>query len=211
MILNNYFWYFQSVLSHKICDEIIQTAKNKKKMMGLTEEQEEIIKKNKKLNKKNIKQLHKTRNSNIVWLNDQWIYKAIHPYIHVANKNAGWNYDWDWSESCQFTTYKKNQFYDWHSDLSGKVYKSPDLNFNGKTRKLSVTCSLSDPNDYEGGELEFDFRNNKNGKPVIHTCKEILPKGSIVVFPSYLWHRVRPITKGTRHSLVIWNLGYPFR
>ena len=47
MILNNYFWYFQSVLSHKICDEIIQTAKNKKKMMGLTEEQEEIIKKNK--------------------------------------------------------------------------------------------------------------------------------------------------------------------
>ena len=43
------------------------------------------------------------------------------------------------------------------------------------------------------------------------TVKEILPKGSIVVFPSFVWHRVQPVTKGTRYSLVIWNLGYPFK
>jgi len=41
--------------------------------------------------------------------------------------------------------------------------------------------------------------------------KEILPKGSIVVFPSFVWHRVQPVTKGTRYSLVVWNLGYPFK
>jgi predicted 2-oxoglutarate/Fe(II)-dependent dioxygenase YbiX len=44
-----------------------------------------------------------------------------------------------------------------------------------------------------------------------HICKEILPKGSIVVFPSHVWHRVKPITSGERKSLVIWNLGKPFK
>ena len=42
-------------------------------------------------------------------------------------------------------------------------------------------------------------------------CKEILPKGSIIVFPSFVWHRVKPVTEGTRYSLVIWNLGLPFK
>ena len=78
-----------------------------------------------------------------------------------------------------------------------------------KIRKLSVTVSLTDPKEYKGGELEFDFRNQD--KSNIRTCTEILPKGSLVVFPSFVWHRVKPVTKGVRHSLVIWNLGYPFR
>jgi predicted 2-oxoglutarate/Fe(II)-dependent dioxygenase YbiX len=42
-------------------------------------------------------------------------------------------------------------------------------------------------------------------------CKEILPKGSIIIFPSFVWHRVKPVTKGARYSLVVWNLGYPFK
>ena len=42
-------------------------------------------------------------------------------------------------------------------------------------------------------------------------AKQILPKGSIVVFPSFVWHRVKPITKGSRYSLVVWNLGDPFK
>ena len=79
-------------------------------------------------------------------------------------------------------------------------------------RKLSVTVSLSNPEDYEGGLLEFDLRNideiNTNN---IIKCKEILPKGSIVVFPSYTWHRVSPVTSGTRLSLVQWNLGPGFK
>ena len=79
-------------------------------------------------------------------------------------------------------------------------------------RKLSVTVSLSDPEDYEGGVLEFDLRNTGqiNTSEIIK-CKEILPKGSIVVFPSYTWHRVSPVTKGTRLSLVQWNLGPGFK
>jgi PKHD-type hydroxylase len=48
-------------------------------------------------------------------------------------------------------------------------------------------------------------------KPTVRKCAEIAPRGSIVVFPSHVWHRVKPVTKGTRYSLVIWNLGYPFK
>ena len=170
---------------------------------------------NKKLNQKQIKDLKKKRNSNIVWMNDRWIYKEIHPYVHQANANAGWNFNWDHSENCQFTKYEKGQFYDWHCDSWDKPYfnqNNPQDPTNGKIRKLSVTLSLSDPKDYKGGELEFDFRNmDPDKKRHLYKCKEILPKGSLVVFPSFVWHRVCPVKKGSRYSLVIWNLGYPFQ
>jgi len=78
--------------------------------------------------------------------------------------------------------------------------------------RLSVTVTLSDPKDYKGGELEFDFRNqDPDKKPNIKKCTEILPKGSLVVFPGFVWHRVCPVKKGSRHSLVIWNLGWPYK
>ena len=147
-------------------------------------------------------------------MNDRWIYKEIQPYINTANQSAGWNFEWDFSESCQFTKYQKGQYYDWHCDSWDRPYIRENANdpSHGKIRKLSVTVTLSDPKDYKGGELEFDFRqNDPDKKRQIRKCKEILPKGSLVVFPSFVWHRVCPVTKGERNSLVIWNLGYPFR
>jgi PKHD-type hydroxylase len=147
-------------------------------------------------------------------MDDRWIYKEIQPYVHQANREAGWNFIWDWSEACQFTKYEKGQYYDWHCDSWDKPYirentAAPD---HGKIRKLSVTVTLSDPKDYKGGELEFDFRNlDPDKKPNIKKCTEILPRGSLVVFPSFVWHRVCPVKKGSRYSLVIWNLGWPFR
>ena len=74
-------------------------------------------------------------------------------------------------------------------------------------RKLSVTVSLSDPLDYEGGNLEFAIDGDEPGKNLFKTCKEIFTKGSIVIFPSYVWHRITPVTKGRRLSLVQWNMG----
>ena len=71
-----------------------------------------------------------------------------------------------------------------------------------------MTLSLTDPKEYEGGEFQFDFRDRKD-KNII-TCKEVKKKGSIVVFPSFVWHRVTPVTKGIRNSLVCWNLGKPY-
>ena len=85
----------------------------------------------------------------------------MHPYVHEANRQAGWNFDWERSESCQFTKYKHNQYYDWHCDSCDKPYQrdSKDHPEHGRIRKLSMTCQLTDGSEYKGGELEFDFRN----------------------------------------------------
>ena len=212
MNLQNYYYYFQSALTPRFCDELVKYGIAQQEQLALTGGQTEKINKGKDLSEEDLKDLKKKRDSNIVWLNDRWIYKEIQPYIHQANRLAGWNFDWDFSESCQFTKYKLNQFYDWHCDSWEAPYANPDnKDTHGKIRKLSVTCSLSDPKDYEGGELEFDFRNMDPDKKSVRKCAEIKPRGSIVVFPSHVWHRVKPVTKGTRYSLVIWNLGYPFR
>ena len=208
MNLTNYYWYFQSVIPLKICDDISKYGKQLKDQTALTGGYQV-----KELNKKQIRNFKKKRNSDIVWMNDRWIYNEIQPYIHQANANAGWNFQWDFSESCQFTKYKKGQYYGWHCDSWEKPYDAPqNPNSHGKIRKLSVTVTLSDPKDYKGGELEFDFRNlDPDKKPNIRKCKEILPKGSLVVFPSFVWHRICPVKSGERNSLVIWNLGHPFQ
>jgi len=212
MNLSNYYWYFKSALTPRFCDELIKFASKKEEVMALTGDFG-----NKKLNKDDVKNLYKKRRSDLVWLNEPWIYKELHPYVHEANKNAGWHFDWDRSENCQFTKYKHNQYYDWHCDSWPKPYtrKEPNNPEHGKIRKLSMTCQLTDGSEYTGGELEFDFRNydphmRDESKHRIQ-CKEILPKGSIIVFPSHLWHRVKPVTSGTRYSLVVWHLGRPFR
>ena len=207
MNLEYYYWYFQSVIPPKICDDIIEYGKSQQEQIALTGGYDP-----EKVSEDDIKDVSKKRKSNIVWMNDRWIYNEIHPYIHTANKNAGWNFQWDFSESCQFTKYKLDQFYDWHCDSWSKTYNRPEEpDRHGKIRKLSVTISLSDENDYEGGDFEFDFRNDDKGSNQPQLCKEIRPKGSVVVFPSFVWHRVKPVTSGTRYSLVIWNLGWPFK
>jgi len=186
MNLSNYFWSFSGVLTPKFCDDVIKYALSKEETMARTGGYGD-----KKLNKEEVKNLQKKRRSDLVWLNDTWIYKELHPYVHMANKNAGWNFEWSRSESCQFTKYKLNQYYDWHTDPWHKPYQRKDPNDpdNGKVRKLSM----------------------RDESKHIRRVPEILPKGSIVVFPSHLWHRVKPVTRGTRYSLVVWHLGYPFK
>ena len=199
MVLNNKFWYFDSVISPRICDHIIKYALTHQDNLGTIGG----TKKNPSdLNRKDIKQLYKKRKSHIVWLNDQWIYKEIHPYIHLANKNAGWNFQWDWSESCQFTKYKKGQYYGWHID-------SMEIPTKGKIRKLSSIVLLSDPSKYKGGNLQFNFKNKELSNNIVN-CKELKNRGTLIVFPSFLWHRVKPITSGIRYSLVSWHTGNPF-
>jgi PKHD-type hydroxylase len=207
--LKNYYWYFPSAVPTRICDEIIKYAISIKDQKGITGG----FRNAKKLDQQQVKDLKKKRDSNIVWLNERWIYREIHPYVHQANKNAGWNFQWDFSEACQFTKYNKGQYYGWHCDGWDKPYHRKDEGPSlGKIRKLSVTVSLSDEKDYTGGELEFDYRNlDPDKKPNIKKCKEILPKGSLVVFPADLWHRVCPVKEGTRYSLVMWSLGWPFK
>ena len=208
MNLQNYYWYFPSVIPHRLCNDIIRLAKERKgERQGMTGGMEAGRDMDKNpLTKKELKNLKKIRDSHVTWLGDKWLYTLIHPFIHAANESAPWNFKWDSSEACQFTQYTPAQYYGWHCDCWDATDK------NQKIRKLSMTLTLSDPSEYEGGELEFDFRNNDpHKKRNVVTCKEILPKGSIVVFPSFVWHRVKPVKRGTRHSLVCWSLGYPYQ
>ena len=212
MQLKHSFWYFTSVLSSKFCDELIQYGNSLREQEALIGDITSKQEAGKEITKEDIDNLKRKRDSNISWIAEPWLYREIHPYVELANKNAEWNFQWDFSEACQFTKYKLNQYYDWHQDGWNEPYDRPTApDFHGKIRKLSVTVSLSDQNDYEGGELEFDFRNRDDGKEDRRACKEILPKGSICVFPSFIWHRVTPVTKGIRYSLVMWSLGYPFK
>ena len=207
MNLQHYYWYFKSAVPERICDDIVRYGKSLQDKMATTGGFGDP----KTLSKKQIKDLKTKRDSNIVWMNDKWIYKEIHPFVHQANANAGWNFQWDYSESCQFTKYNKNQYYDWHCDSWDQPYQEGAT--KGKIRKLSVTVSLSEGGkDYTGGELEFDFRNQDPDKiRNIRKCKQILPKGSLVVFPGFVLHRVCPVKKGSRYSLVVWNLGAPYK
>ena len=210
MNISNYYWYFKSALTPRFCDEVIKYALQQQDSIARTGGFNKP-----KLSKEDIKNIQRKRRSDLVWFNDTWIYKELHPYVHEANRRAGWNFEWDRSESCQFTKYKEGQYYDWHCDGWDKPYWRENQNdpSHGKIRKLSVTVSLSEGGkDYTGGELEFDFRNrDPHQKRNLKVCTEILPQGSVVVFPSFVWHRVKPVTKGVRYSLVCWNLGYPFK
>lgn len=207
MNLENYWYVFKGAVPPRICDDIIAYGEQQVDQTALTGDFDGKA----PTDQKDVSKLYKTRNSSIVWMTDTWIYNEITPYIHRANKEAGWNFEWQHSESCQFTKYKETQHYTWHQDSWSKPYDKPRRNDYGLIRKLSVTVSLADGDSYEGGDLEFDLRNRGDSEPVIQTSKEARVKGSIIVFPSFVWHRVAPVTKGTRYSLVIWNLGNPFQ
>ena len=126
------------------------------------------------------------------------------------SEQTGWKYDIRNAESMQITRYKKGGFYNFHKDGRGdhlSVYDMPNNKFlHGNVRKLSMTVLLNE--DYEGGEFQFITYNRE--KYEISTLEEFNKTGSIVVFPSFTEHRVAPVTKGIRYSLVVWFIGPPF-
>ncbi len=168
------------------------------------------------------------RDAKICWLSEQWMFDLFRPYVNIANKESGWRFEIDYSENMQFTVYEKNGFHGWHYDGDSdylSAYKksnsdNPKTGYGrettvdemvGKVRKISMTLNLTDPNDYDGGNLKFDFGVHNRDMNRFHLCEEIRPRGSIIFFPSFTYHVVTPITRGTRYSLVAWFLGKPFR
>jgi PKHD-type hydroxylase len=207
MIFENPFACFESVIPSRICDLIIADAELQNPEVALTGDYGSVDLQN----QKDVSTLYKTRNSSIVWMDDSWIYREVIPFVQEANRVCGWNFDLTKPESCQFTKYSESQHYTWHQDSWKTPYHKPGEPDHGLIRKISVTVSLADGEDYDGGDLEFDLRNNKDGLANIVKSDLARKKGSITVFPSYIWHRVTPVSRGTRYSLVVWNLGNPFR
>ena len=78
-----------------------------------------------------------------------------------------------------------------------------------------MSITLSNPEDYTDGLFQFDFRDydprHRDPRIAERSVTEILPRGSVLFFPSWVWHRVKPVTSGIRYSLVNWIQGTPFR
>jgi len=138
---------------------------------------------------------HSMRTSNQSWLCwDTWVAGIMHN-IFISANNDFFKYDLDHFDSgIQATKYEVGQKYGWHVD-DGDSIKKP--------RKLSMSLVLG--SEFTGGELEiFDSFQNKN------LTYDIKP-GNVVIFPSWMSHRVKPVTSGTRYSLVAWMNGPEFK
>jgi len=128
------------------------------------------------------------------------IYERLMPVVTNLNDKT-WNFpiprksDSPAVELVQFSVYNESHsgFYDWHLDVG--------LRAEPARRRLSVTVQLSNPSDYDGGNLEMLTGNPRS--PTMMSREQ----GSVTVFPSYILHRVSPVTRGIRYSLVMWVEG----
>jgi PKHD-type hydroxylase len=138
------------------------------------------------------------RESNVSWIsyneNTKWIFDRLAGALINLNDNF-FKFDlYGFTENLQFTEYKAP---------TGHYVKHIDRGAALHPRKLSMVLQLSDPADYEGGDLELHYQHN----PII-APKDI---GKLIVFPSFTLHGVTPITKGIRYSLVAWLSGPKFK
>ncbi len=129
--------------------------------------------------------------------NTAWIFDKLNFIVQAANEQF-YNFHLNGYSEFQYTTYDSNGRYDWHTDMAfGNKFGN-----DAEPRKLSLSLALND--DFEGGEFQIN-----NGKE--ETAITVpMHKGRAVLFPSFMIHRVTPVTKGVRKSLVVWVLGPKF-
>ena len=140
----------------------------------------------------------KKRVTTISWIPFQEMvnmYRDLDKFIQAANENHFGFGDVRVTENAQFTEYPVGGFYDWHMDCDINMQHEPPV------RKISMTLLLNDPSEFEGGHLELGAP-GKFGK---------LKQGHAIAFASFINHRVQPVTRGVRQSLVVWFGGKPFR
>ena len=123
------------------------------------------------------------------------MYNDLNNFIQTANENHFGFGDIQITENAQFTEYPEGGFYEWHMDCDVNMAHEPPV------RKISMTLLLSPENQFEGGDLELMAK----GK------KAKLKQGHAIIFASFLNHKVNPVTRGVRQSLVCWFGGKPFR
>ena len=152
------------------------------------------------------------RKNKVIWSSDDELFGMLFPKLNEANAAAGWHYNITCCEPCQYTIYYgDNNHYDWHTDTSSTM---PTEGITANTiRKISCVIQLSDAKDYEGGDFNLvSVDTEKEGEAKTWQVRPVdIPhmkqKGAAIFFPSTLFHRVRPITDGTRRTLVTWFRG----
>ena len=172
------------IFTPKLCKEIIDLN------TALEKEHGKIFNKFDKVD-------NKIRQSKISWLpfnKMEPMYNDINNFIQKINRNNFGFSDIQITEEAQITEYSKDDFYNWHTDTSINMIDEPPV------RKLSMTVLLNDPREFEGGNLE-----------IANLVMNPMQQGHAAIFASFLQHRVAPITKGVRRSLVMWFGGEPFK
>lgn len=197
---SQWFYFYEGGIPIHTCEEIIKYGKEH---LDLNESQtggsDFVLDDEEKIN-----HTKDVRNSKTSWIKHPWIYHLLTPICYYAN-NSSWNFTIMGHEDVQFTEYKPGGHYNWHHDFVERE--------GNQNRKLSLIVQLSDPKKYEGGNFEFNLRGldgMKEDTRVIPPA-EFKKQGSVLVFPSFLWHKVHSVTKGIRHSLVMWTLGEQMR
>ena len=182
-MFNNYYWLWNNVVDKKTCEYLVSSIDWSEAVPGtIGFDTEQGVN-------------EEVRKTEIVRRDPLSIFGCIaNTYISYANKSAGWDFNLTYLEPIQINKYSEGSFYTWHNDL--KFVKN-----NEAQRKLSLSLVLSDSSDYEGGDLEIK---GASEQPKIG-------QGSIIVFPSLIDHRVTPVIKGTRYSMVAWMNGPAFK
>ena len=144
---------------------------------------------------------HAIRRAEIAWLDDiaeaAWVMDEMITLVAKANREAfGFDLS-DFGESPQVARYgaEREAHFDWHSDIGAGNWAAK--------RKLTIVVQLSDPADYQGGSLQLRPDSNITDAP--------RTRGTAIIFPSFVLHRVTPVTTGTRWSLTLWSHGPAFR
>lgn len=182
-MLNAMYWTWQNTVDPEFCDYILKNCNwDGSEPAAVNSDQDAIVK-------------PESRITDIVWHNHGAPSTSLlFQHIHMANDMAKWNFDIKFPQQTQIARYINGGHYKWHIDAF-----PPDQ--QNMQRKLSCVLLLNDSNEYEGGNLEFegleDFK--------------LEGKGSIVVFPSFLRHRVTPVTSGVRYSATCWAIGPAFK
>jgi len=140
----------------------------------------------------------KTRTSHISWIPFKKMPDMYKQLEYLMKQTNGNHFGFDGmqiTEMAQYTEYPTGGFYDWHVDNHVNCKEQPPI------RKISMTILLSPENEFEGGDLEL-VKENQSVK---------LKQGQGIFFASFIRHRVAPVTRGNRKSLVMWFGGPPFK
>ena len=182
-MFNNLYWAWQKSVDADFCDYVLnKTDWNDAKTAKINVADTSVVN-------------PESRITDVVWHNHGAPSTCLlFQHTQIANDLAGWNFELKYPQAAQIARYKDGGHYKWHTD----IFPPDEQNMQ---RKLSCVLLLNDPSEYEGGELEIEGIEGK-----------ILEgKGSIVVFPSFLQHRVTPVTSGVRYSATCWALGPAFK
>jgi len=177
------------LLNDEQCDELIQIGQSEPTFKG------NIVRKKSEVDPK-------FRNSTVSWVpfdRARPIYEKIESWVQRINLNYFGYDNVKLIEKGQYAEYSKGGFYNWHMDHGINMKAMPFV------RKISLGILLNDPKEFKGGEFEFF------GEITEKNFKIFPVRGSVIFFASFLMHRVKRVTKGTRKSFVMWFGGTPLK